>query len=67
MDEITKKRNDRIIKEHLTEVDNIIAELIAEIDEVNLTPEMLNDIYNLSFKKWAFMNKYNLIKKIPSK
>ena len=67
MDEISKKRNDKIIKEHLGEVDIIITDFISELGDVDLTPEMLNDIYKLSFDKWNFLYKYNFIKKSPSK
>lgn len=67
MDEISKKRNEKIIKEHLAEFDIIMTSLISELGDVDLTPEMLNDIYKLSFDKWNFLYKYNFIKKSPSK
>jgi len=70
MDEITKKRNERkgkIIKEHLAEVDIIMTDLITELGNIDLTPEMLNDIYKLSFDKWSFLYKHNFIKKAPLK
>lgn len=67
MDEISKKRKDKIIKEHLIEVDIIMTDLITELGDIDLTPEMLNDIYKLSFDKWNFLYKYNFIKKAPLK
>ena len=67
MDEITRKRKDKIIKEHLAEVDIIITDLISELGNIDLTPEKLNDIYKLSFDKWNFLYKHNFIKKAPLK
>lgn len=67
MDEVSKKRKDKIIKEHLTEVDIIMTDLISELGNVDLSPEMLNDIYKLSFDKWNFLYKHNFIKKAPLK
>jgi len=67
MNEMSKKRKDKIIKEHLTEVDIIMTDLINELGEIDLTPEMLNDIYKLSFDKWNFLYKHNFIKKAPLK
>ena len=67
MDEISKNRKDKIIKEHLAEVDIIMTDLITELGNIDLTPEMLNDIYKLSFDKWNFLYKYNFIKKAPLK
>ena len=62
MDEISQKRKDKIIKEHLAQVDIIMTDLISELGDVDLTPEMLNDIYKLSFDKWQFLYKYKFIK-----
>ena len=62
MDEVSKKRTDKIIKEHLVQVDIIMTDLISELGDVELTPEMLNDIYKLSFDKWQFLYKYKFIK-----
>jgi hypothetical protein len=62
MNEISKKRKDKIIKEHLTEVDIIMTDLISELGNIDLTPEMLNDIYKLAFDKWTFLYKYKFIK-----
>ena len=65
MDEISKKRKertDKIIKNHLEQVDVIMTDLISELGNIDLTPDMLNDIYKLSFDKWAFLHKYKLIK-----
>ena len=67
MDEISKKRKDKIIKEHLAEVDIIMTDLIAELENIDLTPEMLNDIYKLAFDKWNFLYKHGFIKKTPLK
>lgn len=67
MDEISKKRKDKIIKEHLSEVDIIIEDLISELGDIDLNPEMLNDIYKLAFDKWNFLYKYKFIKKSPLK
>ena len=67
MDEISKKRKDKIIKEHLNEVDIIMTDLISELEDIDLTHEMLNDIYKLAFDKWNFLYKHNIIKKSPSK
>lgn len=64
MDEISKKRKertDKIIKNHLEQVDVIMTDLISELGNVDLTPEMLNDIYKLSFAKWEFLYKHKLI------
>ena len=65
MDEISKKRKDNIIKEHLAEVDTIMTDLIAELGNVDLTPDMLNDIFKLAFQKWDFLYKHKFIKKAP--
>ena len=62
MDEVSKKRTDKIIKEHLAQVDIIMTDLISELGDVDLTPEMLNEIYKLSFDKWQFLYKYKFIK-----
>lgn len=67
MNEISKKRKDKVIKEHLAEVDIIMTDLITELGNIDLTPEMLNDIYKLSFDKWNFLYKHNFIKKTPLK
>ena len=67
MDEISRKRKDKIIKEHLAEVDIIMTDLINELGNIDLTPEILNDIYKLSFDKWNFLYKHNFIKKAPLK
>ena len=67
MDEISRKRKDKIIKEHLAEVDIIMTDLINELGNIDLTPEILNDIYKLSFDKWNFLYKHNFIKKTPLK
>ena len=67
MDEISKKRKDKIIKDHLAEVDIIITDLISELGDIELTSEMLNDIYKLAFDKWNFLYKHNFIKKAPLK
>ena len=63
MGEISKKRKDKIIKDHLAQVDIIMTDLISELGDIELTPEMLNDIYKLSFDKWNFLYKYNFIKR----
>ena len=65
MDEISNKRKDKIIKEHLAEVDIIMTDLITELGDIDLTPEMLNDIYKLAFDKWNFLYKHKFIKKTP--
>ena len=65
MDEISKKRKDKIIKEHLAEVDIIMTDLISELEDVDLTPEMLNDVFKLAFQKWEFLYNHGLIKKTP--
>ena len=67
MDEIRNKRNDKIIKTHLAEFDIIMRQIIDELGDVDLTPEMLNDIYKLSFEKWSFLYKHEFIKKTPLK
>lgn len=67
MDEISRKRKHKIIKEHLAEVDIIMTDLITELGDIDLTPEMLNDIYKLSFDKWNFLYKHKFIKKAPLK
>jgi len=66
MDEISKKRKDKIIKEHLVEVDFIITDLISELGDIDLTPDMLNDIFKLAFQKWEFLYDHGFIKKSPS-
>ena len=69
MDDLTKKRNKNIIEAHLKEVDIILDDLIEELRLnyiIDLTPEMLNDMYKLAFDKWQFLYKYGFIKKSPS-
>jgi hypothetical protein len=65
MDEISRKRKDKIIKEHLGEVDIIITDFISELGDIDLTPEMLNDIFKLALQKWEFLYNHGLIKKAP--
>ena len=66
MDEITKKRNKNIIENHLREVDVILSDLMDEIEFSSIdiiSPQMINDMYKLAFKKWEFLYNYELIKK----
>ena len=67
MDEIRNKRNDKIIKTHLAEFDIIMRQIMEELGDVDLSSDMLNDIYKLAFEKWSFLYKYGFIKKAPLK
>ena len=68
MNDIQKQKNKKVMCKHLAEVDIIIESIIDEIgidNDINLTPEMLNDIFKLAFQKWEFLYKHNFIKKAP--
>lgn len=65
MNDIQKQKNKKVMCEHLAEVDIIITDLISELGDIDLTPEMLNNIYKLAFDKWNFLYKHKLIKKAP--
>ena len=62
MDELTIKRKDKVIKGHLKQFDIIMKQFIEELGDIEITPEMINDLYKLSLDKWAFLHKYKLIK-----
>ena len=66
--DIQKQKNKKVMNEHLAEVDIIIENFIDEIgidNNIDLTPEMLNDIFKLAFQKWEFLYNHKLIKKAP--
>jgi len=68
MNDIQKQKNKKVMNEHLAEVDIIIESIIDEINidnNINLTPDMLNDIFKLAFQKWEFLYNHGLIKKAP--
>lgn len=68
MNDIQKQKNKKVMNEHLAELDIIIESFIDEIgidNNINLTPEMLNDIFKLAFQKWEFLYNHGLIKKAP--
>lgn len=68
VNDIQKQKNKKVMCEHLAEVDIIIGSLIDELEldnNINLTPEMLNDIFKIAFQKWEFLYNHGLIKKAP--
>ena len=68
VNDIQKQKNKKVMCEHLAEVDIIIESLISELEldnDMNLTPNMLNDIFKLAFQKWEFLYNHGFIKKSP--
>jgi hypothetical protein len=62
MDELKLKRTRKAQELHLQQLDMILNDLFNELPEnIELTPEIVNDGYQLALSKWKFLYKHKLI------
>jgi hypothetical protein len=62
MDELKLKRTRKAQELHLQQLDIILKDLFNELPEdTELTPEIINDGYQLTLSKWKFLYKHKFI------